>query len=868
MKRRALVALTFGASLFAQEDVLKPFRPNGNPAEPPRATPVKPARTPEPEIPRAVPVKKPMPVPAESGVVPAPRAVPADPVAPAPARPAPIGAEPRPASTQRPAPVESPELGDIVVRSGGTPTSADQVQLQYADGFYARKLWRDAAPEYERYLQAYTHAAAADRQAAYYRLAECYRQTDAMNNAKANYEAILANFNGGDFVGYAAYRMGTILYEEKDYRGALTVYRRASARLSQPTLVNASKFFMGRCLESTGQKTEAKVQYEDLAGVIEGNPYRDASRLSAGRLLAEANQRDAALKMLLPLANETTNPQIKGDATARAGLLQLELGQTEAAAATLAAALALPEAGSWKEDLQVALFRLLYDKKDYKGVIDRFVSGAANSLNLENKLKVLVLTGDAHRELGDRDAAMAIYDQIAHEFPATSQSRDASYARLVMLYDTGDARILDEVNKFLNENPTAPQVERVSLMKAETLFKTSDFEHAAPIYQVIVEKSKGLSGAFKGEATFKLGWCWMQLRYYDRAVATFSGFLKDYPTHAKLSTALAQLGSAQMQLKQFAAALKTFQELSTKYPKSKEREFALENLALIHGQLGDQSHMAETFEILLRDFPETSAKAKANYWIGRAAFDAKNYQKAAPALDRARQLDKEQFFERGSLAILACYYNLEQVDATEKEIQFYKDNGGKADTSNDVIRWLGQKYFERGEYAKVEKFLPQLVLRKEAQSDDYLLLARSRARQGNFKDAVPSYDNYLATVKDVVPRTAGLIEKSDAQLGLKDWDGAEKTIKEGLTVATEGRYNGELRLRAGEVEAARGSIKKALQIFETIPVTLDDEAICPRALERAIELHKTLGDDDDVKRIENQLRSKYPEYLQKKKAKG
>ena len=163
MKRHALVALTLSASLFAQEDVLKPFRPNGNPAEPPRAVPVKPARTPEPEIPRAVPVKKPTSVPAEPGVVPAPRAVPADPVAPAPARTAPIGAEPRPASTQRPAPTESPELGDIVVRSGGTPTSADQVQLQYADGFYARKLWRDAAPEYERYLQTYTHAAAADR---------------------------------------------------------------------------------------------------------------------------------------------------------------------------------------------------------------------------------------------------------------------------------------------------------------------------------------------------------------------------------------------------------------------------------------------------------------------------------------------------------------------------------------------------------------------------------------------------------------------------------------------------------------------------------------------------------------------------------
>jgi hypothetical protein len=60
-------------------------------------------------------------------------------------------------------------------------------------------------------------------------------------------------------------------------------------------------------------------------------------------------------------------------------------------------------------------------------------------------------------------------------------------------------------------------------------------------------------------------------------------------------------------------------------------------------------------------------------------------------------------------------------------------------------------------------------------------------------------------------------------------------------------------------------MKKALQTFEAIPVTLDDEEVSPRALERALEIHTKLGDTADMKRIENQLRSKYPEYLQKKK---
>ncbi|MEO6787018.1 MAG: tetratricopeptide repeat protein [Chthoniobacteraceae bacterium] len=870
MKRRIPFALpvamlaVLAVASHGQNDVLKPFRPGAEPAgdEPPRAVPLKPFRTGEPakpageeEIPKAIPVKKPTATP--GGAIPN---IPALPPA----------ATPRPPRTMtegvKQPTAELPEPGDIVV-GRSAPTTGDQVQIQYADNFYAKKLWRDAAAEYERYLDQFPKAPALDRQAVYYRLGECYRQTGAINNAKANYEALLTNFSGGDFLGYAAYRLASIQYEEKDYRDALQSYRRASVRLTQPVLIYASRFFVGRCMEALAQKNEARQQYEELAKIVDNNPFRDASRLSAGRLLSEAGQRAAALKWLQPLSAETTNAQIKAEALARTGLLQMELGQPDAATKTFDAALAMPEIGAWKDTLFVAGFRILYDKKDYKGVLARYkASGAASLQKIESKLNVLVTVADSQRELGMRDGALATYAEIAREFPATQQARDAGYARLVMLYDAGDERLLNEVNAFLTDNPAAPQVDRVSLMKAEALFKAGDFEHAAPIYQIVIGRTKALPGNYKGEATFKLGWCWMQLGHYEEAVATFTDFLRDFPMHAKVPTALAQRGSAQMQLHQYSAAQKDFAELVARYPKAKEREFGLENLALIYGQLGDQARMSDTFEMLLKEFPETAARAKANYWIGRTAFETKTYRKAAPHLDAARKLDKAQFFERSSLALMACLYNLEDVDATEKEIEYYKKSGGKAATPSDVIRWLGQKSYERGQYERAEKFLPELVLRKEAVGDDYLLLARSRVKMGKFKEAVDSFDNYLALAKDPVPRVAGMIEKADAQIGLKDWAGADKTVKEGLSLATEGRYNGELRLRAGDIEAGRGDMKRALQIFETIPVTLDDDQVSPRALERAMEIQTKLGNANDVKRLENQLRSKYPEYLQKKRA--
>ena len=241
MKRRLiatwLAALSVGDfATHAQEGVLKPFRPEGAPqpaSEIPKGIPTKPAKPigdSAEEVPKGVPINRPSVVPA-------------------------------PVPATRPMTTPEPE-GDIVIRPGGTPTSPDQVQLQYADGFFARKMYQDATQEYQRYLDQFPRTAAADRQAAYYRLAESYRNTGSLNNAKSNYETLLSSYPDGEFVGYAAYRLGTILYEEKDYRSALPVYRRASVRLRQPTLIVASKFFVGRCLEATGQKTEARAAYD------------------------------------------------------------------------------------------------------------------------------------------------------------------------------------------------------------------------------------------------------------------------------------------------------------------------------------------------------------------------------------------------------------------------------------------------------------------------------------------------------------------------------------------------------------------------------------------------------------------------------
>ena len=102
--------------------------------------------------------------------------------------------------------------------------------------------------------------------------------------------------------------------------------------MTDPALANSAKFYSGRCL-STRQTAEARAVYEDLALTREKNPFRDAGQLSLAQLLSNSGRKKEALKQLSALAQATSNPEIKAQATVKSGLIMADLGEREKASA-------------------------------------------------------------------------------------------------------------------------------------------------------------------------------------------------------------------------------------------------------------------------------------------------------------------------------------------------------------------------------------------------------------------------------------------------------------------------------------------------------------------------------------------------------
>ena len=824
----SLVALGLAQPLMQAQDappVLKPFAldEDGRP------------------IPRAQPVEKPIPK--------------AEPVKP---KPPGVVAPPKPIAAPEP---EDP--GTIRIGPAGTPRSPEQLQIDVANGYYSKKMFDLAAPEYEKYLSLY--AGGELRPEALFRLGESYRRNGTLNAARNAYETLLAQYQNGEFIGPAAYRLADLYYADKQFRDALALYRKASVRLKDPAVANSAKFFTGRTLEALGQKMDARISYEDLAAINENNPFQDASRLSLALLLKEGGRTADALKQIQMLAVKAENPDLKIEATVRTGLWSLEMDppQNAQADAAFKKALGMPGPARWKEIAQLGVLRIAFDTSKYQQVIDTFNQPGVQ-FSPDVRPELLLLVANSFRQLGNTPEAMRLYEQVIKEFGNSVYAKEAQYERLKMLYTADDPQLLPAIDLYLAANPEAEKRDQVLLMKGEVYFKKQDYANAVPIYSAI-ELSRQLSGALKAESLFKLGWCQMELHAVDQATKAFTAFIDGYPTHKLIPGALIQRGLAWQSQKNLGAALADYSDIIKKHPQSKERQLALQQKALILGQQGDNTAMADAFKLLLKDYPKTTARAEADYWVGWAAFEAKSYKDSVPYLEEARKLDREKYSEKTSIRLLLAQYYLEDKVATAREVDFYSKEG-KTKVPAEILRWLGTELYKGGAFESAEKYLLLLAPRDEVTADDWLLLGRSQYELEKYQAAGESLQSYLKTVKLPTLRATGLLTLAKSQMALKSLDAAQKSVDEALTLQPEGEINGEGRISAGDIQMARGKPEEAAKLYETVAATgIDHPEITPRALDKAVKAWRAAGADDKAKKTLNTLQSRYPEYIQRNK---
>jgi TolA-binding protein len=729
------------------------------------------------------------------------------------------------------------------------PTNPARLAYEQANAFYRQKMHDLALPKYREFIASSPRSL--DRQAALFRLGECLRILNRGPEAEAAYRQLLSEYNTGEFLGPAAYRLGEMQYAARDFDGAASSFRLASHHVREPKLRLAAKFFEGRSLDAAGRRIEALSAYREVAAVKEDNPYRERAIFDLAEADARAGLTDSAFRQLRGLAETAQNPSVRIGASVKAGLLAVDQRDFEAARPLLEAGAANPELGNWRAAAQAGLVRLDYESENYESAVKR-ANGILPALPAESRPDVLLLAANASRQLGDQAGALQLYDRLAAEYPQSAAAREAGFHRLVSLVAQRDGRAIGQIDEFLAAAPSEDARAKAELLKAELLFAENRYDEAAELYRAATT-ARGAE-KYRADALYKLAWCRLQSKRYDEAVETLTRFLLQYPRHARAGSAFAQRALAQLETGDQVAALADFEAVIDRHPDAAEREDAMVQRALLLGNMQRPAEMKAAFERLLSEYPRTRAAGQAHFWIGYAASEAKDHRASIAPLEKARQLDGEKYGERATLRLLLSHYNLQDREAVAREARTLGPDKAPA----EVREWLGLSALEAGDYRTSAEFLAPLAAADNAAPELRMALAEAQIGAGQADDARRTLEALLPKVHEPRAKARGHLLMAEALLGLGDGAAAKTQAEEAQRLQPEGRLNAEARLANGRALLAQDKFDDAARAFMAIALLYDEKDLTPQALVLAEQAYLRADNTADADRARAELQRRFP----------
>ncbi len=740
-------------------------------------------------------------------------------------------------------------------------------QLEYAEGLFRQKLYDLAAPEFEKYIDQYPTSS--ERARVHFFLGEAYRALNKPGPARKNFQAILDDFGDSDYAGPAAYVLAETAFTEKNYGGALPLFHRAAAKSKEAGVALSARYFEARCLEALDKKDEAAGIYLQVIDAKDPNPYRDDSRLAAASIFLSRARKLEAFKQYDALSNDAQKPALKIEAAVRGGVIGVDLVQNERGkidkatidrtAALLQKGRTAPEAGKFRAIAQVAMLKLQYYTGQYAPLLADYKKEQAQ-LPDDARAEVMLLAANAQRQLNHTKEAAALYDEIIAKFPNREEAKDAQYQKLINIYNSDPASVIAAVDEYLQTNPTSERADQAKMLKAEALYKQQNYAEAAPLYSEL--RVAQLSPKLRAEAAFKLGSCNIQLKNINGVVEAFTYYVQAFPDTPQAPSAFSKRALAYEETQNYDAALADLNTILTKYPQAREREGVLQQKALILGQQGNQKAMSDTFRQLLKEFPKSAVAAQAHFYIGKAAFENKEFRIAVAELNIARQINKEQYYNPATVRIVSSHYALKDRAAVTKEVDAFMAANPSAPVPADILDWLGIEFYNEKNYPAAEKYLSALgkIDNPQVKPDFWFYLGDAATKLQKFDEAENAYAKYLQTANDPAGKAKVLLALGAAKIGAHKPDDAQKIAEQIMQLQPEGRVNAEARLLLGDVQIERNNFDEAGKAFMGVALLYDDPAITPRALHKASNAYQRAGKTMEADRASKQLHDKYPNY--------
>ncbi len=774
----------------------------------------------------------------------------------------------------------SPRAQVVEEAPANKPKGPDEDLYDYALMVYDRQEYGLATQSFAQYLRTYPsgrHVAGA-----LFRIGESYMKLNKMAEAERYYEEVVNRYPDSDGAPSAAYRLGAVRFNNRTFGESAQYFAFSESKSPLPEVRLAAAFNKARAYQMMGETKRQLAALASVVAVKTNNPYRESALLTLGTALLGQDRKNEALPLFQDLLKESKDNVVISEAAVKAGALLAETGKPEEAIPLFEKALDLKETSEVNRGIAlVGVVQALFLKGDFDGVIDNFNRNAAVLPAGETRPKMLLMVGNAYRMKKSYARAVEVYLMIEESEKFSDIAFEAGYWKLYCFYLLNDKDLGDFATAFIlrynNSHPTHEFMNLARLIRADFFFNKPDFAKAAESFvDVNIDK---LAEKLRPGTLFNQGWAQAEAGRAQDAVASFSRFLAEHPQHEYAPKALARRGLAYKDARDLPKAMADFKRVTSDYPTSDAAEMAWLQMGLVAMEQRDSKATIQAFETLVAKFPNSAAAAQAYYGIGRGYFDQKLWDKAAPALRRSIEIDKEGFLEKSSQMLILCFYAKQDAMELAKTIDTYRSSNEKANVSPNVLTWLGLKFFDLKDYKRSAKYLTQSATPDTPENTDprvWNYLAMALLETKSFEESLKASNHFLAVTPESAAKARGLLTKGRALLGMQKYAEADKVVQEGLQFVKDGKpqalllilegdifYANGLQLQKDGQEAAAQTKFQAAAAKYVVPSQFfDDNEVTPEALVKAAIALDASGDKAKAEQMRSQLKQEYPGYQQ------
>lgn len=510
-------------------------------------------------------------------------------------------------------------------------------------------------------------------------LGRAWTDTNKPDEALRIFTDSLSQFPQGTLRPFVQFEIARVALARQEYAKAIEAFQAAEKEAGvSPDFAAEAAYRVGEILYAQKEYARSQAAYEHARDAYPQSPWWNEAAYGAAWSAHAAGAFPAAASAVTTLLSRLSKEEFRPGAHYVRALTFYELKQYDRAAADFDTAAAInpgnlpEEQKSFIEQSPMRALWALFEGGRHDVLLERCAQWFTTDKSQGKDGDVRYLSAEAHYKREEYEPALFDYLDVLTNYPE-SRFRSNAYHRVgwcyyrLKRYDKA-AQTLEKFYELYPDSPLAGVSLRAA---AESRFANGENVEAASRYKEFIQKYPDDPDV--EECLYRLGICFFNLKQFDNLAATYNDLLKRNPKSKYSGDASYWLGYNKQRRKEYKNALEDYNRVINEFPGSSfagdarvqraaclflindatGAAMAYHDIAVAHADIslstdtfiwaGEQLYKsrkyeecAKTFEILMSRYPYRHTSELALYRIGSAMLETKKWKRAQEAFKQLR----------------------------------------------------------------------------------------------------------------------------------------------------------------------------------------------------------------------------------------